>query len=163
MIRLMQVSDAENIAKVISHAMFDTEQAHPPLKDYPQGLLEQFIQERYTPSAILNRMNAGEQIFVAEKKKEIVGTITIQPKENIIRALFVDPKWQDQGIGTALLKQSEEWCRNHKINIIIIHANVGAVEFYPPFGYKVQERRVDTIGDCSIEEVILTKQLLEAK
>lgn len=45
----------------------------------------------------------GDEVWVAEVAGRIVGFISACRQESQIRNLFVDPRWQNRGIGTRLL------------------------------------------------------------
>lgn len=50
----------------------------------------------------------GEEVWVAEKSKIIVGFVSLWFPDNFMHNLFVHPNWQGQGIGEQLLKKAEE-------------------------------------------------------
>lgn len=159
MIREMLSSDVQQVSEMVRCAMFDEEQAHPPLAEYSCEILENFFAERYTPAAVHDRAAAGEIIFVAEQHERIVGTVTVEPATKIIRALFVDPAYQNRGYGTELMNVAEQWCREHGIDEVTIVANLGAVNFYPPRGYEKKCERVHEGDGVPIPEMVLTKKL----
>lgn len=47
--------------------------------------------------------NGGWSLFVATESESIVGMLALEPMERCLRQLFVDPKFQNRGIGKALL------------------------------------------------------------
>jgi putative acetyltransferase len=80
--------------------------------------------------------------LVAIKKEEVVGhilfsPITIQSKTGSFPALTlapmaVHPKFQNQGIGSKLVRQGLERCRNQGHKIVVV---VGHPQYYPRFGF----------------------------
>jgi putative acetyltransferase len=83
-----------------------------------------------------------ELSLVAIKKGEVVGhilfsRITIQSKTGSFPALAlapmaVHPKFQNQGIGSKLVRQGLERCRNQGHKIVVV---VGHPQYYPRFGF----------------------------
>lgn len=45
----------------------------------------------------------GDEVWVAEAAGEVVGFVSACRRENQIRNLFIDPRWQHRGIGSYLL------------------------------------------------------------
>jgi putative acetyltransferase len=80
--------------------------------------------------------------LVAEQAGEVVGHIlfsdlTIRTDQGIVPALAlapmaVRPAWQNQGIGSALVRQGLELCRQQGHRIVIV---LGHPQFYPRFGF----------------------------
>jgi len=83
-----------------------------------------------------------ELSLVAIKKGEVVGhilfsRITIQSKTGSFPALAlapmaVHPKFQDQGIGSKLVRHGLKCCRNQGHEIVVV---VGHPQYYPRFGF----------------------------
>jgi ribosomal protein S18 acetylase RimI-like enzyme len=77
--------------------------------------------------------------WVAKDGNKVVGFIGIKKtdKANIIDALHVLPNYQNQGIGTQLLKIALDWLRDDKkITIEVVTYNEGAKRLYKKFGFK---------------------------
>ena len=47
-----------------------------------------------------------ELVIVAEVDGEVVGFVSIDQPERFIHNLFIDPAWQQRGIGTVLLREA---------------------------------------------------------
>ncbi|HYD29827.1 MAG TPA: GNAT family N-acetyltransferase [Azospirillaceae bacterium] len=45
----------------------------------------------------------GEMVWVAEVEGIVVGFISASLRDNVIHNLFIDPDWQNRGVGTRLL------------------------------------------------------------
>ena len=54
-----------------------------------------------------------------------------------IRGMAVLPSFQKQGIGEALVKESEKFCTTQKANLIWFNARTTAVGFYQKMGYEI--------------------------
>lgn len=85
----------------------------------------------------------GEEIFVAEIDGQISGFISMYVPENFIHCLFIDSKYQRQGIGHALL----EFAKGHlkrPMQLKCLSRNKKALAFYKKEGWKnIEEIIVD--------------------
>ena len=86
--------------------------------------------------------------LVAIENDEIVGYIMfsqlpVETAQGIIEAvslapMSVDPKWQRRGIGSALVRQGLERCRQRGKSIVLV---VGHPGYYPRFGFSAELAR----------------------
>lgn len=86
--------------------------------------------------------------FVAERNGDIVGYVSGGPsrEENVanLGAIYVDPDYWNEGIGTALLREFEEFCRRQDYEYIqfqILFENAVGKSFYRKQGYEIIETR----------------------
>jgi len=85
---------------------------------------------------------------VAIKNGKVVGhilfsRINIETKVGLVPALAlapmaVHPEFQNQGVGSELLRQGLERCRNLGHSVVIV---VGHPTYYPPFGFTSARRK----------------------
>jgi ribosomal-protein-alanine N-acetyltransferase len=98
-------------------------------------------------------------IDVTEKNGQLTGWAARENFDNHISDLWVDPIWQGQGFGLALLEKLEEEIRAQGYDTVTLetHAqNVKAINFLKSHGYSINwmtaiwspklDRDVDTIG-----------------
>ena len=62
-----------------------------------------------TKTAWFDWLNNGTGMWVAETGGAITGFAIALPREATLWALFVDPEYDGQGIGSTLLKTAEDW------------------------------------------------------
>ena len=103
------------------------------------GNLEAELVERLRSSGVVVAS------LVAIENDEIVGHILfselpIETDQSLIGAvslapMAVDPKYQRRGIGSALVRQGLESCRNRGKSIVVV---VGHPEYYPRFGFSAE-------------------------
>ncbi|OGT74266.1 MAG: hypothetical protein A3H44_05970 [Gammaproteobacteria bacterium RIFCSPLOWO2_02_FULL_57_10] len=97
--------------------------------------------------SILNNVNDNVDLWrtapdnivhlVAEMDGRLVGVIMIKEFWNFC-SLFVDPSYQRRGIGRQLVKIAVEKCRGRcPHDVIYMHANNEAVDFYRKLGFEV--------------------------
>jgi GrpB-like predicted nucleotidyltransferase (UPF0157 family)/N-acetylglutamate synthase-like GNAT family acetyltransferase len=80
--------------------------------------------------------------FVLYKKKEIVSVVHVEflnKTEAAIRSLATDEPHKRNGHGTYIMNIVEKWIKIQGRNIIKIHANPSAEEFYRKLGYAEME------------------------
>jgi GNAT superfamily N-acetyltransferase len=68
----------------------------------------------------------------------IVGFCIALPEQALLKALYVHPDCNGQGIGHALLQEMEERCRALGIEVLELNASHNAEAFYRRCGYQPQ-------------------------
>lgn len=135
MIRLYQDKDAEAIieiwhqASLIAHS-FLTEEFFEDEKVN--------LQERFLPNS---------QTWVKERGGQVVGFISII--ENEVGGLFVHPRWQQQGVGKALMDKASSL--HETLELDVFEANKQGRAFYANYGFSpVKQFRDETTGEITI-------------
>lgn len=124
--------------------------------------IDEAIDTWYDPEMIREQIadeDAGN--FVAERDGEVVGYVSGGPAEEsgvtILGAIYVDPDYWGEGIGTALLQEFERDCRDRGDDTIRLHVladNDIAVSFYRKHGYEaVDERETELFGETTREYI----------
>ena len=62
----------------------------------------------------------------------------------MIKGLFVDPKFQHNGIGSNLLKAALEYIGEKKVELLVISNNTIAKKLYEKYGFSVARRSEKT-------------------
>ncbi len=103
------------------------------------GYLKNFINDKY--------------FLVATNKKQIIGAIygeSLKAGGVMMWALAVDSQFQEQGIGSKLLKAFEKNARAHKKSWVILHASTitkASVSFYKKHGYDIGNTYIECAKD----------------
>lgn len=63
-----------------------------------------------------------------------------------MRQVAVAPDWQSKGIGSQLVKASEQWARRHSFQVMELHARDTAVVFYSKLGYDAEGESFYEVG-----------------
>lgn len=79
-------------------------------------------------------------LYVAEVDETIAGFGAADLAEGKVVADYVDPAYQDEGVGTALLNRVEKALRNAGHEEASLTASLNAESFYQRHGYEVTER-----------------------
>lgn len=82
----------------------------------------------------------GETWLVAEGKQGVVGFGSLVPKNNELRACYVEPSSSGSGAGQAILKELEALARKLKLQQLQMDASLNAESFYLRHGYRVDGR-----------------------
>ena len=77
-----------------------------------------------------------EVIFVAEKNNTIIGFASLLSYRQIVRTLYVEPKFLDRGISTQLLNAIERTAIKKRINILKVTSSLTEKAFYHSQGYR---------------------------
>jgi len=74
------------------------------------------------------------EVWLAEINNTIVGWVAI--RGDYLDALYVDPTFVEQGIGTRLLNLAEQLMRDEGVQVVRLEASWNAEEFYLQRGYE---------------------------
>ncbi|OKH18057.1 GNAT family N-acetyltransferase [[Limnothrix rosea] IAM M-220] len=109
----------------------------------PQGI-DEFLQYIH-PTAIAYRLKRNHFLRVAEVEGNIVGVLEMRTYHHL-SLLFVDRKFQRQGIAKRLVQEAIAICHaeNPQLQNITVHANPGAIPAYKAMQFQiVGEERVE--------------------
>lgn len=121
-VRPMINTDAVAIHAIHTACLRKTLSSH-----YSCEQLEAWLEGR-TPEGYLRGAENGEIYVVAERGEAVVGYANWQDQE--LLSLFVLPEFQNQGVGSLLLKACDA-----NADIRWVKATLGAVGFYSRFGF----------------------------
>lgn len=99
-----------------------------------------------------NKETKDEEIFVALHNDIAIGFISIWLADNFIHHLYVDQKYQNQGIGNQLLKAAITQT-NFPVTLKCLEKNTKAVAFYRQKGFVEKERGTSENGDFILFEI----------
>jgi GNAT superfamily N-acetyltransferase len=119
--------DAEAVSALIRRTIRITNSA-----DYAMDRLERLI-EYFTPSRI-DELNQERYCVVVDRDGEIVGTAGLEGNELV--TFFVAPDLQREGIGSALLRQVEQFARTSGIAELHVGSSLAGAPFYEARGYR---------------------------
>ncbi len=102
-------------------------------KDYSPDIIEGWLKNR-SPEGYLRAISAGE-MYVAELDGQIVGFGHAVPGE--VKAVFVHPKFSNQGIGISLAKHGIKLARSESPDVVRVEATLNARRFYEKLGFSV--------------------------
>lgn len=132
----------------------------PPWRDY-----DVFVEEcRKHIRAGLENDRSDDIVFIAvdgSDRRSGLAHVLLVPDANsggrnvFINDLVVEPAFQGQGIGSALLRRCERWGREHNavgLVLAVFQDNVGARRLYEQYGFRDDVVRVvRPLGDDSSE------------
>jgi len=103
------------------------------------------IDKRYD-LADFDRSTVGEDVWVAEVGRVVVGFASVWAAESFVHNLFVDPAFLRQGAGSAL---SARLARVYAppLRLKCLKANMPALRFYHRLGWRVEGEGVGPDGD----------------
>ena len=68
------------------------------------------------------------------------------PKENLLLAVYINPDFKRQGVGTAIVLELEEIAKKQGADFLQMDPSLTAENFYISCGYQVIERGFHTIS-----------------
>ncbi len=90
-------------------------------------------------------------VWLAEVENQIVGFIVVIKEEQELNQIFVDPNYQNRGIGSALLEKAKEICPEG-LTLQTLQQNTRACRFYEKHGFKAGKLSINKYnGQPNIE------------
>ena len=90
---------------------------------------------------------------------KLIACLSYQLKEDGVlkmRQVAVDDSQQGRGIGTRMVKETENWAQSSGYNKIILHARDTAVKFYKKLNYSIKGKDFTEVG---IKHFLMEKTL----
>lgn len=121
--------------------------------------LYQTVKATLTPDEVhdFNQDTIGEDIFVADYDRQIIGFIAIWPPDRFIHHLYILPTYQGQGVGSQLLfeilKQYQQ-----PLSLKCLVNNPRAVAFYQQHGFQIETRGMSEDGAYYLLQSIPKKE-----
>ncbi len=112
------------------------------INEQNRSAINQFIQENWYSSEMVIRgkivdMTLVDGIAVYESNS-IIGLLTYEITNDECEILSLDSKYENQGIGTELIKRVIDIARNHgcmRLKLITTNDNINAIKFYQKRGF----------------------------
>lgn len=80
---------------------------------------------------------------------KLLGCLTLKPQDDgeiKMRQVAVKEDEQKNGVGTALVAESEKFCSQCGFKKMVLHARKESVPFYKKIGYKTQGKMFEEVG-----------------
>jgi ribosomal protein S18 acetylase RimI-like enzyme len=117
-----------------------------------QAQIDAMLADRYAPERMREQLNDPRQAWrVAQQNDVPVGFAHALLEDGGCKLdkLYVHTDLQRRGIGAALLREIEDWARDHQCARLWLQVNRGntqAVRAYQKYGFHIAESRVFDIG-----------------
>src|SRR2546430_9691 len=126
-IRAFVPEDIEAIVRMHYEAVHELAREH-----YPPEILDAWSLPAFEERAAKMRewrFWETEIVLVAESEGHMVGFATLLPEVGELRAVYVNPKMKQQGVGTALLNQLEGAARERGVKALWLRSSLNAEPF----------------------------------
>ncbi|MCH4897427.1 GNAT family N-acetyltransferase [Pseudomonas sp. B707] len=127
LIRNATNADAPAISRTIISALRESN-----VQDYSAEIIEQ-VTRSFSPPAILHLLSE-RQVLVATTGSHIVATASLD--HDIVRSVFVDPRYQGKGIGRQLMERLQSLAINAGLNRLRVPSSITAEGFYASLGFE---------------------------
>ena len=129
-VRQFKEEDADGVSQVIRKTMLETN-----ADDYPISILKP-LHDYFSPSKV--QMLSLERFCVVTLiGKKIIGTGAFEGGE--LKTIFVNPDYQRQGVGKAIIFQLEQYARKEGYGTIRVPSSISGTKFYEKMGYEKGE------------------------
>lgn len=115
----------------------DLEEAARLFQRVAQATLHWAPPELYTAEAFL-RQAEEEMVWVALDKGRIIGLAALYIPQSFLHSLYIDPPWQGQGVGLALMETVAE-AADGPLSLKAETRNTRAIQFYKRHGFRAVE------------------------
>ena len=145
-IRPIKSSDYEKVEQLIKDAILETN-----AKDYSKEVIDFMLKvDPFRP-----RDTANEREYFVATDEGICGIIGL--KDNEVKTLFVDPKYQGRGVGSSLLSYIESIVLDRGYSISKVYSSVSAKSFYGKHGYVVIREDSSEAGEGTMLRYYMEK------
>lgn len=151
-VRPMTRSDASRVARVHEAAA-----RAGAAEAYPEP--GAWVRERNAADYVPSLEDPEQVMYVASVGEPVVGFGTAACADGVVRAVYVEPEAEGQGVGTALLRRVEGTLRRAGHDMARLTASINAVGFYEAHGYESVERTTLDEADVHFPVVEMRKQL----
>jgi GNAT superfamily N-acetyltransferase len=100
-----------------------------------------------------------QTMYVATAGETVVGFGTAASGDGTVRAVYVDPAAQGEGVGSAILSRVEATLARAGHDVVRLTASVNAVGFYQAHGYEIVERTTLDEADTHFPVVEMRREL----
>jgi ribosomal protein S18 acetylase RimI-like enzyme len=111
---------------------------------YYEETIIRHIRDRHGNLDIIKRARSG-QTFIYSFENKIIGTGSIVHSE--INSVFVDPAYQNRGIGKSLMNLLINYAQENNNQVLTLFSPPGAVHFHEKFGFQVLKEETTYIED----------------
>ncbi len=131
-IRKFNEKDALGVSNLIRKALLEVNS-----KFYPQSVI-QYMCNEFSPKFLI-KLSKERDFSIALTNSKIIGTITLI--DDYIGTVFVNPEYHRMGIGTKLMKSTENLAKERNIEILRLQSSINAIDFYEKLGYSKGEKK----------------------
>ena len=143
-IREMRIDDLEKSLSLIRKVIIVSNS-----KDYTETIIKNLL-SHYSLSNFKNVYHK-RKYYIALIESRVVGTVACE--DNSVYSLFVDPDYQNKGIGKSLLKRVEEHILKNGYSKSKLSASLTALSFYKSNGYtEIKRVKNNELGDVILME-----------
>jgi citrate lyase synthetase len=113
----------------------------------------EYLIHEFSPKGIV-RLSKLATVYVAKKTDKIIGTATLF--NNQVKGVFVNPSYQNQGVGTKMIEHVENIAEKSGHNFTFLNAGNFAVKFCKKLGYK----KIKLVDSLTGKLTLMKKKLL---
>ncbi len=125
-IRIANKEDVITISQVIVAALRQSN-----AQDYTSAIISE-VEKNFSPEAI-GQLLVQREVFVATVEGEIVATASLD--RDVVRSVFVDPRFQKHGLGKALITMIQSVALSKEVRLLRVPSSITAEGFYASLGF----------------------------
>lgn len=100
-------------------------------QDYTPAIISE-VEKNFSPEAI-GQLLVQREVFVATVEGEIVATASLD--RDVVRSVFVDPRFQKHGLGKALITMIQSVALSKEVRLLRVPSSITAEGFYASLGF----------------------------
>lgn len=127
--------------------------------------IETILDDWYAPDQLEASITAENAVYLVAGTDEIVGYASAAPTENgeaQLYAIYVDPDWWNDGVGTELLDSIVERLTVddiERLRVEVLAENRVGVSFYESRGFERTAERDRTVGEQTLVEFVYYREI----
>ncbi|MGL5787461.1 MAG: GNAT family N-acetyltransferase [Bacteroidales bacterium] len=150
-VRIASLHDIPIIQDLFSRTILESNH-----EDYTQEQLDAWL-KRGENTELWEKRIQNHYFIVAHKNNEVMGFASLR-KDGYLGHLFVDKKFQKEGIGRLLVKRIEKFATRNEMFQIIADVSLTAKPFFEKVGFGVVKRQTVNIG-IDVDNYLMQKNI----
>lgn len=152
-VRMFEERDADAVAEIQRETIRKINS-----RDYRDEIIEIWSQKDPKDYKNWKKIESVFQV-VAEVDDKVIGWGCLNLEENEIKAVYVDPDYLGNGIGTKMIAKIEKKAKDEGLEKLKCFSTETALDFYKAKGYQVEKETKFPMGDYAMDSYLMVKNL----
>jgi ribosomal protein S18 acetylase RimI-like enzyme len=125
-------------------------------QDYSLAIIDYQLHTHYTMDWLSEKMQSS-YFVVALMDNKVAGTGSLDGNE--VTTVFVDPDYQQRGIGRTIMEELERYAKSQGLREIILNSSITAFGFYKKLDYALEGETVREVQGDKVITYLMKKRL----
>ena len=152
-IRSMRITEFNQVARLVYDSVHSL-----CTNEYTQEELDAWVPPNMHMPAFRNSLSRCYAIVAVDENKQIAGFMSTE-RDGYVNRLYTRPDMINKGVATALLKNTEDWAKKHKIKELVLESSKSAEKFYAHRGFEKTGEIVSIKNNLKFVSAKMRKEL----